>query len=120
MLDENGVTGEVAMDDGGLAGVQVAAEKRIQVSLGGPNHKLWRLTVDSPESRQDLRAPAFPGLSEAKAGLKLKGKALGTRSPSRRRSLRLVVAVAPSRSWSCGSSLSFSRTASDFPKTCTL
>lgn len=35
MLDENGVTGEVAVDDGGLAGVQVAAEKRIQVGLEG-------------------------------------------------------------------------------------
>lgn len=70
MLDENGVTGEVAVDDGGLAGVQVAAEKRIQVGLEGwgGGHKLWRLTVDSPESRQDLCAPAFPGLSEAKAG----------------------------------------------------
>lgn len=73
MLDENGVTGEVPVDDGRLAGVQVAAERergseseREKRSLGEESAQ----TLSSPESRQDLCAPAFPGLREAKPSKK--------------------------------------------------
>lgn len=70
MLDENGVAGEVAMDDGRLAGVQVTAEKpgetaqKTQEDRKKPSPQ----TLGLPESGQDLCAPAFPGLSDAKAG----------------------------------------------------
>lgn len=71
MLNEDGVAGEVAMDDGRFTGVQVAVEKRKQ-TLSQLFHALkatfWALNVvfvQSPESRQDLRAPAFPSLLDA-------------------------------------------------------
>lgn len=69
MLDENGVTGEVAMDDGRLTGVQVTAEKSGTAQKTQEKRRdLSPQTLGSPESGQDLCAPAFPGLSDAKAG----------------------------------------------------
>lgn len=75
MLDENGVAGEVAVDDGRLAGVQVTAEKaarlrKTQENVRPRKEKLSPHTLSSPESGQDLRAPAFPGLPGAKKQVK--------------------------------------------------
>lgn len=75
MLDKYGVTGEVAMDDGRLAGMQVTAEKGTREQK--PSHETCPLkenpptqALGSPQSGQYLCAPAFPGLS----GLKKKKK----------------------------------------------
>lgn len=70
MLNEDGVAGEVAMDDGRFTGVQVAGEAKQVLSQLFHAFKAtsWALNVvfvQSPESRQDLRAPAFPSLFDA-------------------------------------------------------
>lgn len=65
MLDEDGVAGEVAVDDGGLAGVQEAGDTE-RPERGSCARPGWDGDSDgsSPESRQDLRAPALPGLEQ--------------------------------------------------------
>lgn len=78
MLDEDGVTGEVAMDDGRLTGVQVTAEEGTRVSAAQKaSQKICPLKekpstqmLSLPEGGQYLCAPAFPSLSDAKPGIK--------------------------------------------------
>lgn len=91
VLNEDGVTGQVPVDDGGTAGVQKTAsiedgrqEERDQRALercraGGKRVGKVRL---SPECRQDLRTPALPGLA-ADARLRRVGtkRLLSLRSP---------------------------------------
>lgn len=70
MLDEDGVTGEVAMDDGRLTGVQVTVEEGTRVSAAQKaSQKICPLKekpstqmLSSPEGGQYLCAPAFPSL----------------------------------------------------------
>lgn len=120
VLDEDGVTGEVAMDDGRLTGVQVTVTEGTRVNTAQKaSQKIWPLKekpptqmLSSPEGGQYLCAPAFPGLSDAKAGIKEEKRFLVN--------LWSEAIPPPFRSWSCGFSLSFSRTASGFLRTCTL
>lgn len=73
MLDEDGVAGQVSMDDGGAAGVQEAGKRGEPEELGqGCQEVGWTGEIagrclgkprPSPECRQDLCAPALPGLA---------------------------------------------------------
>lgn len=80
--------------------------------------------LSSPESGQYLCAPAFPGLSDAKPGIKEEKRFVVNYNSlvSVICSVKIWSAAVPTpfRSWSCGFSLSFSKTASDFLRTCTL
>lgn len=91
VLNEDGVAGQVPVDDGGIAGVQKTAsieEGRQEepgqraperCRAGGKRVGKARL---SPECRQDLRTPALPGLA-ADARLRRVGtkRLLSLRSP---------------------------------------
>lgn len=73
VLDEDGVAGQVPMDDWGAAGVQKAGRRGEPVELGqGCQEAGWMGEIagrcsgkprPSPECRQDLCAPALPGLA---------------------------------------------------------
>lgn len=91
VLNEDGVAGQVPVDDGGTAGVQKTAsiEERRQEEPGqrapercGAGVKRVGKARLSPECRQDLRTPALPGLA-ADARLRRVGtkRLLSLRSP---------------------------------------
>lgn len=91
VLNEDGVAGQVPMDDGGTAGVQKTGgtEDRRQGEPGqrAPGRcraggKRVGKARPSPECRQDLRTPALPGLA-ADARLRRVGtkRLLSLRSP---------------------------------------
>lgn len=68
VLNEDGVTGQVPMDDGGAAGMQKAAGEWGKARVSGYESSgcYWASTCaagSSPECRQDLCTPAFPGLA---------------------------------------------------------
>lgn len=117
VLNEDGVTGEVAMDDGRFAGVQVAAEVRQmfgQLLCIKATPEVWILFhAKSPESWQDLCTPAFPSLLETT------GSHVMYTWDFLEVLVSYVCALAPSHSWSCGFSLSSLRIVWDFRKTCT-
>lgn len=66
MLDEDSVTGEIAVDDGRLTGVQEAGDvhSRPECAAGAQPEGGWPVAANLPESRQDLSAPALPGLEQ--------------------------------------------------------
>lgn len=71
VLDEDGVTGQVAMDDGGITWVEITAGQQQQTRVHYfPSFSCDHENVgarDQPKSWQDLRAPSLPSLSEAHA-----------------------------------------------------
>lgn len=72
MLNEDGVTGQVPVDDGGTAGVQKTASieggrqeepgQRVPERCRAGGKRVGK-PRSSPECRQDLRTPALPGLA---------------------------------------------------------
>lgn len=65
MLDEDGVTGEIAVDDGRLTGVQEAGDVHSpECAARAQPEGGWPVAASLPESRQDLGAPALPGLEQ--------------------------------------------------------
>lgn len=91
VLNEDGVAGQVPVDDGGTAGVQKTAsiedERQEEPGQRAPERcraggKRVGKARPSPECRQDLRTPALPGLA-ADARLRRVGtkRLLSLRSP---------------------------------------